>query len=124
MVNWDRLVSRQWLEPRDRLESRDRLKSRDKLESKDRIDPKDETGARETQLFSLDSLIGLIGTQGNKYQYPSTNLFLSDIQILNDQTWKCLMTNYANEDIPDQQQSRIIAVVVVYVQYTFCIVSS
>ena len=88
MVNWDRLVSRQWLEPRDRLESRDRLKSRDKLESKDRIDPKDETGARETQLFSLDSLIGLIGTQGNKYHYHSSNLFFSVItyQISNDQT--------------------------------------
>ncbi len=80
MVNWDRLVSR------DRLESRDRLNSRDKLESKDRIDPKDETGARETQLFSLDNLIGLIGTQGNKYLYPSSNLFLSEIQISNDQT--------------------------------------
>jgi len=108
--------------PRDRLESRYRLKSRDKLESEDRMDPKDETGARETQLFSLDSLIGLIGTQGNKDQYPSSNFFLSEIS--NDQTWKCIMTNYANEDIPDQQQSRIIAVVVVYVQYTFCIVSS
>ncbi len=67
MVNWDR------------LESRDRLKSRDKLESKDRMDPKDETGANESQLFSLDNLIGLIGSQGNKYHHPSSNLFFSVI---------------------------------------------
>jgi hypothetical protein len=74
-------VSRDRLESRERLESRDRLKSRDKLESKDRMIPKDETGARETQLFSLDSLIGLIGTQGNKYQYPSSSLFFSVIRF-------------------------------------------
>jgi hypothetical protein len=80
--------------PRDRLESRDMLKSRDKLESEDRMDPKDETGARESQLFSLDSLIGLIGAQGNNNHYPSSNLFLSEIQISNDHTWKCIMTNY------------------------------
>ncbi len=86
MVNWDRLVSRERQEPRNRLESRDRLKSRERLESDDRMDPKDETGARETQLFILDNLIGLIGTQGNKYHYPSSNFFLSWIQISNDQT--------------------------------------
>jgi hypothetical protein len=81
-------VSRKRQEPRHRLESRDRLKSRERLESKDRIDPKDETGTNESQLFSLDNLIGLIGSQGNKDQYPSSNFFLSEIS--NDQTWKCI----------------------------------